>query len=152
MAIANLIGAVVGVFLLLLVAYLLVGATLITAETVMNAQREMTEVQVTTIRTSIAIEDYTLTDDRLYLLITNDGATIIDPKPEGMDVYLSDDLFTQMVRASWIQEGTITPDGINPGLLDPGESLNMSVDISGVANASWVKVATPNGITASSYL
>ena len=152
MAIANLIGAVVGVFLLLLVAYLLVGATLITAETVMNAQREMTEVQVTTIRTSIAIEDYTLTDDRLYLLITNDGATIIDPNPEGMDVYLSDDVFTQMVRASWTQEGNITPDGINPGLLDPGESLNMSIDISGVANASWVKVATPNGITASGYL
>ncbi|MBR1368399.1 hypothetical protein RJ53_02340 [Methanocalculus chunghsingensis] len=152
MAVANLIGAVVGVFLLLLVAYLLVGATLVTAETVMSAQREMTDVQVTTVRTSIVIEDYTLTEDQLYLLITNDGATIIDPEPESMDVYLANDLFTQMVRASWTQEGAITPDGINPGLLDPGESLNMSINISGVANASWVKVATPNGITASSYL
>lgn len=152
MAIGNLIGGVVGVFLLLLVAYLLVGATLVTAETVATAHRDMTEVHVTTIRTSIAIEEHTLTENRLYLLITNDGSTIIDPKPEQMDVFISNGEFTEMIRVSWTQEGEIIPDGINPGLLDPGEYLNMSIDISEVASPAWVKVATPNGITASSYL
>lgn len=147
MAFANLIGAVVGIFLLLLVTYLLVGATLITAETVMAAQRDMTEVHSTILSTSISIESSTATNETLYLNVKNDGNTIIDPIK--MDVIIAPDL-TPQFRTSWVNAG-ITPDGINPGLFDPGEYLNMTVDITG-HNPTWVKVVTPNGIYASTYL
>ncbi len=42
MAVADLIGAAVGVLLLVLVAYILVGSTLSTAEIVSNAQKDLT--------------------------------------------------------------------------------------------------------------
>ncbi|MDO9539804.1 MAG: hypothetical protein Q7J09_07370 [Methanocalculus sp.] len=147
MAFANLIGAVVGIFLLLLVAYLLVGATLLTAETVMAAQRDMTEVHSTILSTSISINSAIATNETLSLIIKNDGNTIIDPKK--MDVYTATS-DSGHIRKDWVQ-GNITPDGINPGLFDPGEYLNMTVDITGY-NPTWVKVVTPNGIAASTYL
>lgn len=153
MAIANLIGAAVGVFLLLLVAYLLIGATLITAETVMAAQRDMTEVHSGVRGTSIAIIDHAINEDndRLYINITNDGTTVIE-NPRQIDIFIATENGNQ-VRADWNRNVIeITPDLINPGFLDPGEYLNMSVDINPETPLVWVKVATPTGATASRYL
>ncbi len=42
MAVAELIGATVGVIILVLVAYVLVGSTLSTAQTVAEAQKDLT--------------------------------------------------------------------------------------------------------------
>ena len=147
MAFANLIGAVVGIFLLLLVAYLLVGATLLTAETVMAAQRDMTEVHTLLLGTSIAITDHKNTTENLYIIVKNDGTTVINT--DQMDVFLATSGSGHSLF-SWVNAG-ITPDAINPGLFDPGEYLNMTVDITGY-NPTWVKVVTPNGIAASTYL
>ncbi len=147
---ATIIGAIVGVFLLLVVAYLLIGATLITAEVVMTAQRDMTEVQTDKTGTSIAIEDHQIVDNTtLYLLVKNDGTTVIK-NPLQMDMFLATETGTQ-TREEWVKI-EITPDFINPGFLDPGETLNMSMTIDELNPPIWVKVATPTGTAASAYL
>lgn len=150
MGFATIIGAIVGVFLLLVVAYLLIGASLITAEVVMTAQRDMTEVQTDKTGTSIAIDGYHIADNTtLFILVKNDGTTVI-MNPLQMDLFLATDIGTQ-TREEWQKIG-ITPDLINPGFLDPGEVLNMSVSIDELSPPIWVKVATPTGTAASSYL
>jgi|LDZT01.1.fsa_nt_gi flagellar protein FlaF len=150
MGFATIIGAIVGVFLLLVVAYLLIGASLITAEVVMTAQRDMTEVQTDKTGTSIAIDGYHIADNTtLFILVKNDGTTVIK-NPLQMDLFLATDIGTQ-TREEWQKIG-ITPDLINPGFLDPGEVLNMSVSIDELSPPIWVKVATPTGTAASAYL
>ncbi|GAA5262611.1 hypothetical protein [Methanocalculus sp.] len=147
---ATIIGAIVGVFLLLVVAYLLIGATLITAEVVMTAQRDMTEVQTDKTGTSITIDEHLIAENTtLYVLVKNDGTTVIK-NPLQMDLFLATDTGTQ-TREEWQKIG-ITPDLINPGFLDPGEVLNMSVSIDELSPPIWVKVATPTGTAASAYL
>ncbi len=147
---ATIIGAIVGVFLLLVVAYLLIGATLITAEVVMTAQRDMTEVQTDKTGTSIAIEDHQIVENTtLYVLVKNEGTTVIE-NPDQMDMFLATSTGTQ-TREEWQSIG-ITPDLINPGFLDPGEVLNMSMTIDELNPPIWVKVATPTGTSASAYL
>lgn len=147
---ATIIGAIVGVFLLLVVAYLLIGATLITAEVVMTAQRDMTEVQTDKTGTSITIDEHLIVENTtLYILVKNDGTTVIK-NPLQMDLFLATDTGTQ-TREEWQKIG-ISPDLINPGFLDPGEVLNMSVSIDELSPPIWVKVATPTGTAASAYL
>ncbi|KUK69810.1 MAG: Uncharacterized protein XD88_1032, partial [Methanocalculus sp. 52_23] len=143
------IGAIVGVFLLLVVAYLLIGASLITAEVVMTAQRDMTEVQTDRTGTSIAIDGHQISADNttLYLQVKNEGTTVIE-NPDQMDLFLATGTGTQ-TREEW-QLIEITPDLINPGFFDPGELLNMSVTIDTLP--IWMKVATPTGTAASAYL
>ena len=149
MGFATIIGAIVGVFLLLVVAYLLIGASLITAEVVMTAQRDMTEVQTDRTGTSIAIDGHQISADNttLYLQVKNEGTTVIE-NPDQMDMFLATSTGTQ-TREEWQLIG-ISPDLINPGFLDPGEVLNMSVTIDTLP--IWVKVATPTGTDASAYL
>lgn len=149
MGFATIIGAIVGVFLLLVVAYLLIGASLITAEVVMTAQRDMTEVQTDRTGTSIAIDGHQISADNttLYLQVKNEGTTVIE-NPDQMDMFLATSTGTQ-TREEWQLIG-ISPDLINPGFLDPGEILNMSVTIDTLP--IWVKVATPTGTDASAYL
>lgn len=147
---ATIIGAIVGVFLLLVVAYLLIGATLITAEVVMTAQRDMTEIQTDRTGTSIAIEDHQIVDNStLYVIVKNDGTTVIR-NPLQIDLFLATSTGTH-TREDWQKIG-INPDLINPGFLDPGEQLNMSVSIDELNPPIWVKVATSSGTTASAYL
>jgi len=55
MAVADLIGAAVGVMLLVIVAYLLVGSTLSTAEIVTNAQKAVALQEQTQLRTDFTI-------------------------------------------------------------------------------------------------
>lgn len=150
MAIANLIGAAIGVFLLILVAYLLVGATLLTAETVMAAQRDMTEVHAGVRGSSVSITGYAIAEEntKLYLMVKNDGDTVIQ-NPQQMDLFLAYEDGSQE-RKEWTLE-QISPDIINPGFLDPGETLNMSTTISGEIPI-WAKVATPTGSSASGYI
>lgn len=153
MGFATIIGAIVGVFLLLVVAYLLIGATLITAEVVMTAQRDMTEVQTDRTGTSIAIEGHQIVDNTtLYILVKNDGNTVIR-NPKQMDLFIATEDGSQE-RKSWEPTDPVllSPDLINPGFFDPGETLNMSVSFDALSPPTWVKVATPAGTAASAYL
>ena len=67
MAVAEIIGAAIGVLLLVVVAYLLVGGTLNAAETVGNAQKDLTLLNEARMRTSITISDTEIIDPNLNL-------------------------------------------------------------------------------------
>lgn len=57
MAVAEIIGAAIGVMLLVIVAYILVGSVLTTAEVVTNAQKDITLQQEIRLRTDFEIRD-----------------------------------------------------------------------------------------------
>ena len=51
----------------------------------------------------------------------------------------------------WSKE-YIDPDGVHPGQLDPGETLNLSVTCPTDATPTWIQVVTPNGVSSSAYI
>ena len=92
MAVAELIGAAIGVLLLVIVAYLLVGSTLSTAETVVTAQKDMTLLNDARMRTNIVVSDEWI-DNSSYMNfnITNTGEETVTDLPH-MDVFSFDTL------------------------------------------------------------
>jgi archaeal flagellar protein FlaF len=77
MAVAELIGAAIGVLLLVMVAYLLVGSTLSTAELVVTAQKDVTLQQEARMHTHLTITDQKNTNSIILANITNTGTEII---------------------------------------------------------------------------
>ena len=77
MAVADLIGAAVGVMLLVIVAYLLVGSTLSTAEIVTNAQKAAALQEQTQLRTDFSLENITTENSFINCTIHNTGKEVI---------------------------------------------------------------------------
>ena len=77
MAVADLIGAAVGVMLLVIVAYLLVGSTLSTAEIVTSAQKATALQEQTQLRTDFTIGDVVWDGFNINCTINNTGKEII---------------------------------------------------------------------------
>ena len=46
----------------------------------------------------------------------------------------------------------LTPDDINPGLLDPDETMRITINMGTYDFPDWVKVTTPNGVSSSKYV
>ena len=55
---------------------------------------------------------------------------------------------------TWTDNG-ISPDVINPGILDPDEAMNMWIKVDppvwNQSENNWLQITTPNGVSASSY-
>lgn len=140
MAVAELIGAAIGVLLLVVVAYLLVGGTLSTAETVVTAQKDMTLLNEIRLRTSIIVSDEWI-DNSSYMNfnITNTGEETITDLPH-LDVFSFDKSngYTHLTYDS-TKTGTPDPgrwqiagfvnDNIHEGELDPGVTLRIRANI-----------------------
>ncbi|WP_048145913.1 hypothetical protein [Methanosphaerula palustris] len=151
MAVGELIGAVVGVMLLVYVAYVLVGSVIMTAETVTSAQGDMGQLQEARMRTMINLSIDQVVDNTVYLNVTNTGGEPISDFTH-MDVITSDGVgeplyhhFTTGALSSqtW-QNIQIVPDYVHPGQLDPGEVLTLSV--TDTYRPVWAQVITPNGV------
>jgi flagellar protein FlaF len=166
MAVAEIIGAAIGVLLLVLVAYLLVGSTLSTAELVVNAQKDMTLANEIRLRTDMQISDTSVSDTRFVnISITNTGTEIIgdfahmdvlifpDPGSGGYQrlAYNPD---TCKVDGTWCipPDLGIERDIIHPKQLDPGEKMWIMASPSIGTVPTVVQVATGNGVTASRML
>lgn len=159
MAVADLIGAVVGVLLLVIVAYLLVGSTLTTAEIVTNAQRNAAMQEQTQIRTDFTITGVDRESDSIFnCTINNTGKEIISDFSH-MDVIVYDSntndyqlyTYSNVVKpGTWtiIDQGT---DVIHHSELDPGESYRINVTTSGIS-PYWFQITTGNGVYASKFL
>jgi archaeal flagellar protein FlaF len=159
MAVADLIGAVVGVLLLVIVAYLLVGSTLTTAEIVTSAQRSAAMQEQTQMRTDFTITDVNRENDSVFnCTINNTGKEIISDFSH-MDVLVYDSnindyqlyAYSKVVKpGTWtiIDQGT---DVIHHSELDPGESYRIEVTTSGIS-PYWFQITTGNGVYASKFL
>jgi flagellar protein FlaF len=133
-AVAEIIGAAIGVLLLVVVAYLLVGGTLSAAETVVTAQKDMTLLNEARMRTTIVVTAEWI-DNNSYMNfnITNTGEETVTDLPH-MDVF-SFDKTTGYTDLTYDNSKSGTPSagtwqvvkfynaGIHGNELDPGVTL-----------------------------
>jgi flagellar protein FlaF len=160
MAVAGIIAAAVGVILLIIVAYIVVGATITAAETVTSAQKDVTLRNEMRLGTAITITDPTNSSSIITSNITNTGTEIISDFTH-MDVLVYDTGFTDYQICTYNAGETGTPgtwyfssryqDFIHPFELDPGEEYQIQVFTSG-SSPEWFQITTGNGVYASAFV
>ncbi|MDN7023382.1 flagellar protein FlaF [Methanoculleus sp. FWC-SCC1] len=153
MSVGSLVASGIGILMLIITAYILVGGTLGTAELVVMAQGDLAVQQEIRMRTNIDISATSLDEvgKALYVEVANSGNEPI-VNFEHMDVYLvtTGSPVYCSYGTDWSVVG-ISPDSIHPGQLDPGEVLNLSVTYAADA-PTWVQVTTGNGVYDSAYI
>jgi archaeal flagellar protein FlaF len=160
MAVAELIGAAIGVLLLVMVAYLLVGSTLSTAELVVTAQKDVTLQQEARMHTQLSVTDQKNANSIITANVTNTGTEIISDFNH-MDVLVYDTGLNSYQFCTYDAQGGSTSgtwiianrynDFIHPNELDPGEKFQVQVFSSG-NNPKWFQFTTANGVYASGFL
>ena len=160
MAVAEIIGAAIGVLLLVVVAYLLVGGTLTAAETVMNAQKDMTLLNEARLKTSIEVNDIEqVSNTSLNFSISNNGDETITDLPH-MDVFSFDNT-NGYVHYTYSSGSGITDtwqiirfenDHIHAKELDPGVKMWIQVNFPSGVTPRIIQVTTNNGVSAVSSL
>jgi len=160
MAVAEILGAAVGVLLLVVVAYMLVGGTLTAGETVVTAQKDITLMQEARLRSSISIYDIEIAGNDLNLNVTNDGNEMISNLPH-MDVFSFDatngyihyvyDSTNSGTTGTWSVTG-FENDLIHAGQLDPGVNMSIKAVFPAGATPVSVQVTTGNGVSAISNI
>lgn len=162
MAVAELIGAAVGVLLLVVVAYLLVGGTLSTAETVATAQKDLTLLNEARMRTTIAIVDKEAPGTFLNFSVTNTGNEPVTDLPH-MDIFSFDSTnyyqrYTYLPPAydtgipyTWTTS-SFENDAIHKGELDPGVKMWVKVNLPAGTVPTNIQVTTSNGVSALSSI
>lgn len=165
MAVAEIIGAAIGTMLLIIVAYLLVGNVLTTAEVVSNAQKDITLLQASRLNTDVSVEyveiDGYNTTPALNFTVTNTGNQIItDFEHATVFSYTAGEhAFHQYsfdkngasTAGTW-RLVRIEKDSIHPNQLDPGEKLWALAYFTPDSQPSWFEFCTNNGVYASAYL
>jgi flagellar protein FlaF len=159
-AVAGIIAAAVGVMLLIVVAYVVVGATLTTAETVSNAQKDLTLQNEMRIRTAFTITDTQNSSSIITSNVSNTGAEIISDFRH-IDVIVYDSGTKDYQICSYDSSSSGTPgtwyitnyyqDFIHPSELDPGEKYQIRVATKG-SSPNWFQITTSNGVYASAYV
>jgi len=164
MAVSEIIGAAVGVILLVFVAYVVVGSTLFAAETTTNAQKDITQLQESRMRTALVINDAandTSVSYIIYANITNTGSEIISDFSH-MDVIVFDrdtgtyelDTYDPTIDGATQQHWYIKDtfgEFMHPRSLDPGEKYRIKI-VSKVNTPKWFQITTANGVSASTVL
>jgi len=145
MAFASIIASAIGILLLIITAYVLVGGVLTTTQIAMNAQSEMTAVHMQTLATSFAINSSKTVVDNgmIYLSITNSGSEQIDLSHT--DVFLTETLAgtAPILIKTW----SLLPPNTNKVLWRPTEVLNMSIAYGGTYPVK-IQITTGNGVSA----
>jgi len=161
MAVADLIGAAVGVLLLVIVAYILVGSTLSVAETVTNAQKAAALQEQIQMHTDLSIVNATVENGSgINCTIKNTGSEIIaDFRHMDVIVYDNDtrdyQLYPYNADGGSTGTWTITDNGsdiIHPSELDPGEEYRIEVFTPLGSSPYWFQITTSNGVYASKFL
>ncbi len=160
MAVAGIIAAAVGVMLLIVVGYVVVGATITTAETVTNAQKDVTLQNEMRLGTAITITDTQNSSSIITSNITNTGTEIISDFNH-MDVIVYDSGSKDYQICNYNPSGSGTPgtwnitnhyqDFIHPSELDPGEKYQIRIATKG-SSPYWFQITTSNGVYASAYV
>jgi archaeal flagellar protein FlaF len=160
MAVAGIIAAAVGVTLLIIVAYLVVGGTITAAETVTSAQKDVTLQNEMRLGTAIAITDPVHNVSVITSNITNTGTEIISDFNH-MDVIVFDTGSQDYQVCTYDAAGLDAPgtwnirnryqDFIHPFELDPGEHYQIQIITPG-SSPAWFQITTGNGVYASAYV
>lgn len=156
MSAGPLVASGIGILLLIVTAYVLIGGTLSTTEVMVEAQTNLARYQETRMRTAIEIQSAEITKNTLHIQVKNTGSEpVVDIQL--IDVYLHIGNAPVYVPYNvgdvnyWSNMG-IDPDHIHPRELDPGETLTLRITHEKDAQPTWVQVVTPNGVSSSAYI
>ncbi len=158
MAVAEIIGAAIGVLMLVVVAYILVGGTLTAGETVANAQKDLTIIHEIRLNTGMSLNksEISITGNGLNFSVTNTGNEIISDFNH-IDIYTYDNSLSEYQRYIYDKDDTraagtwsllhIDDDYMHPNQIDPGEKAWIMAVFSG-ASPVWVQISVNNGVYA----
>lgn len=162
MAVAELIGAAVGVLLLIFVAYVLVGSTLSTAQTLAESQKDLTLMDESRLRTDIQFSRADVEEGNIInFSFTNNGSEIVsDFKHMDLLTVNSSGEYTHYTyvktptgsAGTWWISFFDPADGIHPGQLDPGEKIYGLAYYPGDDAPRWIQITTGNGVYTSGYV
>jgi flagellar protein FlaF len=162
MAVADLIGAAVGVILLVIVAYLLVGSVISTAQIVSNAQKSATLLEENQLKTDFTISQAEVNSTGINCTITNTGNEPISDFTQ-MDIYIYDSSTGNYQMYTYVSSTPGTPgpgtwttyttgnNFIHPGELDPGDTLGILVWATDPSPVR-IQITTANAVSASAPL
>ncbi|GAB7015959.1 hypothetical protein [Methanogenium cariaci] len=158
---ANLITTAIALVLLIVTAYVIVGAIIATSEIVTMSQTERFSFQESRMHTSIDIFNITVSNEThvLDMIVNNSGNEKIS-QFKYVDIYIVNSDAQPILIPYTKTPGTentwnlsqITPDIIHPNELDPGESATMTITYAAGITPVWIKVTTPNGVYDSAYI
>jgi flagellar protein FlaF len=151
MAVASLIGSAIGILLLIITAYVLVGGSIGTTETMVRAQTDMTAIHQQQLATSISIDEAS-GGGAIWLVLTNRGGESIRDLNH-LDVYVKGSSGETLLYTGPNVTGS---DGqwsknFTSSILNPGESVNLTVPYSGSGTIT-VRAITPNGAAAAAVV
>lgn len=154
MAAASLVATAFGIIIIIITAYVLAGSTLATSEIVTTAQKDMTDLQIKMLGTSLEIGDPPANiTSPLSLPLSNTGNEPIRDL-EKMDVYLFfNETGPLLYKYSsepgdgwWTDRNRIGE--FYPTQWDPGETMTMTITYSEPLPPFEIQVTTPNGVSA----
>lgn len=157
MAVGEIIGAAIGILMLIIVAYLVVGSTLTTAELVVNTQKDVTAQNEARLNTDFEITSAAVNREygNVTIRIYNKGEESISDYSH-MDVYFFNSTNAPTLRQYGSGTGTWSTladpdpanDIIHPGMWDPGETMWISAlydPASATDLPETIRVITANG-------
>jgi flagellar protein FlaF len=156
MAVAEIIGAAIGVMMLVIVAYVLVGSVLTAAEVVNNAQKDLTLLNEARMRTDISIypSSARILEPNLTFCLNNTGSETIRDFTH-MDVFSTNSTgmqhYTNGNGEGYWTSIQFDRDFVHPGMLDPGEAVWINATYVGEKPAT-VLISTSNGVYTSTTI
>lgn len=157
MGFATVAATLVSITLIMTLLYISLISTSELTETISCSLKKMSDSEEERMKTMINIDSTSGAGSVLYVNVANTGHTTIRDFPK-MDVIVTN---TTNQSVYWIKySGTgvgwtstiLTPDDINPGLLDPDETMRITINMGTYDFPDWVKVTTPNGVSCSKYV
>ncbi len=147
MAFASIISSAIGIILLIITAYVLVGGVLTTTQVAMNAQSDMTAVHMKMLGTDITIDSISVENsspNTIYLNMRNSGSEPVDLSEFNVFLEVPESAPVLIPKGSDVGKWSISPDIIQ---WRPTEELNLSVKYAG-GYPVIIQLTTGNGVSA----
>ncbi|MGD1004068.1 MAG: hypothetical protein ABR887_01455 [Methanoregulaceae archaeon] len=167
MPIGELIGAAIGIMLLIIVAYVVVGSVLVTTQISLSAQRDVAWQNEARLNTQMIISNKSSEGTNVYLTVNNTGNEIIsdfshmyiisstncNPVPFFYNFSTSGTINPWNWNISRIYAGAF-PESQHIGMLDPGEEMDIWYQFTPCTPSTnvYVTVVTGNGATISTSI
>jgi flagellar protein FlaF len=147
------IASAIGILLLLLVGYVIVGSTLTSYEIVASAQKDLTLMNEERLNTKMTGSGKINRDNqKVEFEILNDGSKIISDFSH-MDIFVSTNVAPSPARYTYGVDASTTTwkkmeikdDFIHPGMLDPGETMKIQFTLLSDSASAYVTVVSGTG-------
>jgi archaeal flagellar protein FlaF len=165
MGFGTVIAAMVSVAIILLASYICSNGGFYMADGITDSVMKMQENENEILKTKIEITGNYTDETDIFVFLRNTGSTKIEDFNH-MDVIVNYTNTSGNAKTIWIPYQNVTtsenrwivksisPDLVNPGILDPDEKMELQIKLKdSLKNGSvdWLMVAAPNGVKASGY-